>query len=260
MDNEKFGKFVAMLRKEKNMTQKDLADKLQITNKAISKWERGISFPDITMLKPLADSLDISVAELINCERGNKNETDIDEKTRKILDDVYKSGKKKDDIIAKISVSIFIIIAFIIMVVSYSLFATINPIRALCGYIWVEILNQEYMVVQNLPIKVIYGNENSFSLTEYMAERGYIELKNEQMGLNHVYLSNEHIQGVLARVPMAKKDIPFSVYKFTEKDKVDENKRKNLIANELKTEDENLEVVINFNNEISNEIDNRVIE
>ena len=241
------------------MTQKDLADKLQITNKAISKWERGISFPDITMLKPLADSLDVSVAELINGEKGNKNETDIDEKTKKILDEVYKSGKRKDDIIAKISVSIFIIIAFIVMVVSYSLFSTINPIRALCGYIWVEILNQNYMVVQNVPHKVIYGNENSFNLPEYMAERGYIELKKHQMGLNHLYMSNKYTQGVLARVPMAERDVPFSIYKFTWKGKLDEDKRNNYIANELKTEDENVEVVLNYYNEMNNEIDNSVI-
>lgn len=260
MDNEKFGKFVAMLRKENNMTQKELADKLQITNKAVSKWERGNSFPDITMLKPLADVLNISVAELINCEKGNKNETDIDDKTKKILEDVYRSGKKKDDVIAKISVSIFIIIVFIIMWLSYALVGTVNPLRALCGYIWVEILNQDYMVVQNLPTKVIYGNENSFDFKEYMEKRGYVELKQEQMGAYHKYLnkSGNKIQKVSIRVPWAKKDIPFSVYKFGFKKKISNDEKSNFILNETRTETENVEntkIVLNFtNSEYNNEI------
>ena len=72
MDNTKFGKFIAELRKEKNMTQKQLAEKLNLTDKAISKWERGLSFPDITILNPLADVLEINISELLNCEKGNK--------------------------------------------------------------------------------------------------------------------------------------------------------------------------------------------
>ena len=55
MDNVKFGQFIAKLRKEKNMTQKELAEKLHLTDKAISKWERGLSFPDIATLKPLSE-------------------------------------------------------------------------------------------------------------------------------------------------------------------------------------------------------------
>lgn len=49
--NEAMGKFIASLRKEKNMTQKDLADKLYVSDRAVSKWERGLNFPDITLLK-----------------------------------------------------------------------------------------------------------------------------------------------------------------------------------------------------------------
>lgn len=55
MDNEKFGEFIKKLRKEKGITQKELGEKLNITDKAISKWERGLSFPDITMLNILAE-------------------------------------------------------------------------------------------------------------------------------------------------------------------------------------------------------------
>ncbi len=54
MDAKKFGAFLAEIRKGKNMTQSDLAIKLQVTDKAGSRWERGIGFPDINTLEPLA--------------------------------------------------------------------------------------------------------------------------------------------------------------------------------------------------------------
>lgn len=56
MDNQKFGAFVARLRKEQNLTQKELADRLNVTDKAVSKWETGKGFPDVKLLEPLAPS------------------------------------------------------------------------------------------------------------------------------------------------------------------------------------------------------------
>ena len=55
MDNERMGRFIAEQRKAKGMTQLDLANKLHITDKAISKWERGLSSPDVGLLLQLAD-------------------------------------------------------------------------------------------------------------------------------------------------------------------------------------------------------------
>ena len=57
MDAIKTGSFIAKKRKERNMSQRELADYLHITDKAISKWERGLSFPDITVLIPLSEVL-----------------------------------------------------------------------------------------------------------------------------------------------------------------------------------------------------------
>jgi len=64
-----FGAFVSQLRKEKGLTQAELAAKLYISNKAVSKWETGVSIPDVGLLVPLAEILDVSVAELLNCRR-----------------------------------------------------------------------------------------------------------------------------------------------------------------------------------------------
>ncbi len=62
---EQFGRFVAEQRKKKNLTQKELAQKLYVSDKAVSKWERGSSMPDISLLKPLAETLDVTVTELL---------------------------------------------------------------------------------------------------------------------------------------------------------------------------------------------------
>jgi len=65
------GENIKRLRREVGMTQEQLAEKLNITNAAVSKWERGDSFPDITMLFPIADYFGISVDELMgHTERG----------------------------------------------------------------------------------------------------------------------------------------------------------------------------------------------
>lgn len=69
IDREKFGAFIAALRKEQGLTQQELADRLFVSNKAVSKWERGQSLPDIALLEPLAQCLGVSVAELLRGER-----------------------------------------------------------------------------------------------------------------------------------------------------------------------------------------------
>lgn len=69
MNQEKFGVFVQQIRKEKGLTQKELAGKLNLTDKAVSKWERGASLPDIMIMERLAEALDVSVLELLEGER-----------------------------------------------------------------------------------------------------------------------------------------------------------------------------------------------
>lgn len=69
MDAKNLGAFIAQLRKENNMTQAELARKLQVTDKAVSKWERGLGLPDIHTIEPLADALGVSVLEIMKAER-----------------------------------------------------------------------------------------------------------------------------------------------------------------------------------------------
>lgn len=74
MNQEKTGKFIAELRKEKNMTQIDLADKLGITDRAVSKWENGRGMPDLSLLAPLCEILGVSINELLSGERLDKKD------------------------------------------------------------------------------------------------------------------------------------------------------------------------------------------
>ncbi len=75
MTNKSMGDIISTLRKEKGMTQKDLADMLNITDKAVSKWERNIAFPDTATLPKIAEIFGVSVEELMNAKSipGNRN-------------------------------------------------------------------------------------------------------------------------------------------------------------------------------------------
>ena len=66
MDQKKIGAFIAQRRKELDMTQKELAGKLEITDRAVSKWETGRSMPDLSLLQPLSHVLEIDVNDLLN--------------------------------------------------------------------------------------------------------------------------------------------------------------------------------------------------
>lgn len=81
MTNKAMGEIISTLRKEKGMTQKELADRLNITDKAVSKWERNIAFPDTAIIPRLAEILEVSVEELMNAKAipaaGHKNAEQI---------------------------------------------------------------------------------------------------------------------------------------------------------------------------------------
>lgn len=89
MENERIGKLISKIRKEKGMTQKDLADKLNVTDRAVSKWERGICCPDISLLKDLSSILGISISKLICGEEVS------DESINKTIEYTQKNIKQR---------------------------------------------------------------------------------------------------------------------------------------------------------------------
>lgn len=127
MDPKKTGMIILEARKRLKMTQKDLADKLYVSDKAVSKWERGLCFPDISVLIPLTEILNISLYDLLRGEKVNKKEV---EETLKNTINYSNSeiNRKKKKYITISSIIIFIIVLISIMSV---VFMSDNEISAI---------------------------------------------------------------------------------------------------------------------------------
>ena len=107
MEAKQFGQFIAGIRKEKKMTQAELAQQIHVTDKAVSRWERGLGFPDIQTLEPLAQALGITVLELMRSEKKETEEQDQQPEERRYTQgevaemlqnagDISRQQKKKD--------------------------------------------------------------------------------------------------------------------------------------------------------------------
>ena len=83
------GNRISALRKEKNLTQKELAEKLHVTDKAVSKWERGLNYPELSLLPIIANILETSISELLGVEQNISNNT-ID-----VISEISKAEKKQ---------------------------------------------------------------------------------------------------------------------------------------------------------------------
>ena len=94
MNQIKIGKFIAECRKKANLTQMQLAEKLGITDKAVSKWERGVAMPDTSIMLALCDILGISVNELLSGEKINMENNN--QKNEQLLLDMAKELEKKN--------------------------------------------------------------------------------------------------------------------------------------------------------------------
>lgn len=120
MDSKIFGKFIAGIRKEKNLTQAELAERIGVTDKAISRWERGIGFPDINILEPLADALGISLLELMRSEKTdmkNENGSLSESEAVEIMInavEIVQENRKQDKISVYLGVAITLAVAFLV--------------------------------------------------------------------------------------------------------------------------------------------------
>lgn len=85
MDNIKTGNLIRELRREKGITQKDLADQLHITDRAVSKWERGLCAPDIALLEPLSEILGVKITDIIS---GTKTADSMDAETERKVNEL----------------------------------------------------------------------------------------------------------------------------------------------------------------------------
>lgn len=148
MDNIKIGCFIAECRKEKQITQQQLADMLNITNKAVSKWETGNGLPDITLLTELASILDVSVDEILKAEKkensvsivGNLNTVTTTEKIMSHNTDVvitYLVHKSIDKF--KMMAIVSIILSVIGVIIQYFVWTETKDLTGWIFGCWLEI-------------------------------------------------------------------------------------------------------------------------
>lgn len=113
MDQVKIGKFIAQRRKENNMTQAELAEKLNITDRAVSKWETGKGMPDSLIMLDLCNELNISVNELLSGEMIEMN--NYNKKSEELLLKMTQEKEKKDKEFLNMEIFIGILVSIILI-------------------------------------------------------------------------------------------------------------------------------------------------
>ena len=109
MDQQKIGRFIAQTRKEKSLTQRELADTLCISDKTVSKWENGKGMPEVSLMMPLCEALDITANELLSGERLSQ-----DDYIRKAEENIMALVKEREESKKKIILSAIVAVITII--------------------------------------------------------------------------------------------------------------------------------------------------
>jgi len=165
MNQEKIGKFIFELRKEKNMTQQELADKVGVTDRAISNWENGRRLPDYSILIKLCEELNISINELLSGERISKE--DYSEKAEKNLKFVLKN---KEDNKKKFRKRMWIV--YIITTILSILSIFLIQLDSLRNIILFIIILSLAFIANTVNIIAIALNNNSLYSTKYSVNQG----------------------------------------------------------------------------------------
>ena len=118
MNQVKIGKFIAEMRKEQNLTQKQLADKLGISDRTISKWECGKGMPDVGLMIPLCEEIKINVNELLSGERLSENHYSkrAEENMMRLIEE--NGNKKKREMMYALTYGLAIVMVAVLLVVS----------------------------------------------------------------------------------------------------------------------------------------------
>ena len=134
IDKKEFGGFIAELRKEQGMTQKELAAKLFVSDKAVSKWETGGSIPDVALLMPLAKFLQVTVPELLECRRYEAAEQIAPEKADAMMNTVLQmtdEERTETERARKRMQSLFIVAAVVCLVALLAIYQYFMQFRGL---------------------------------------------------------------------------------------------------------------------------------
>lgn len=162
MNQKKIGEFIAKKRKNKNLTQANLAEKLGVTNRTIINWENGKCLPDYSLLIPLSNELDISISELLTGEKDKEQKTTA-EMIINYLDRNRKQNLKERELIGKILLiggillSIFTVIFIKPINTGDNIYPIIGMLFALCGFSYINKKHTfKKRILLNLLFTVVY--------------------------------------------------------------------------------------------------------
>ena len=190
MNYDKIGNFIQQKRKEKNLTQKQLADKLGVTDRAISKWERGQGCPDVSILEILSKELGCSILELLKGREIENEVIPVTEADDYIRDSMNISKQTtKDKIIStfnKIIVGSIIFISLLLLYFNIVQIIYVNKEYTLSidRETYKRVIERMETIDNNLNI--IKKNRGNYSIEDYEKitenlENNYIDIKNEKV-------------------------------------------------------------------------------
>ena len=180
MDQIKIGKFIAECRKKQNLTQAQLAEKLDITDRAISKWETGKAMPDSDIMLDLCDILGIKVNELLCGEM-----IEIEHKDEQLNELIFQMAKNEERYHKRLLHSAYVIIATSLTAL-ICLMSLISLLIPECGF-------QNFLIIVSVILFVI----PCMIALKFKAETGYYECKNCQ----HMFVPNYKEIAVLMQTP-----------------------------------------------------------
>ena len=180
MDQIKIGKFIAECRKKQNLTQAQLAEKLDITDRAISKWETGKAMPDSDIMLDLCDILGIKVNELLCGEM-----IEIEHKDEQLNELIFQMAKNEERYHKRLLHSAYVIIATSLTAL-ICLMSLISLLIPACGF-------QEFLIIVSVILFII----PCMIALKFKAETGYYECKNCQ----HMFVPNYKEIAVLMQTP-----------------------------------------------------------
>lgn len=195
MDTEKIGSLIAKLRKEKGLTQKELANQLHITDRAVSKWERGLGCPDISLLDDLAKILEVSISSLLN------GEEEVESAIKTTI--TYATESRKQRIKERVNFLFIIVIVFFLLL-AISDFAKVEmrffkkyPSRSISSF-QIFVGNEETYtrdVFEELEMKIttVLQNQGVFKDKDYEIIQNYLKkIQQEMIGAKKLYYQQDY--------------------------------------------------------------------
>lgn len=186
MDLNKTGLFISALRKQKDMTQKDLAERIGVTDKAVSRWETGKGFPDVSLLTILAGTLDVSVSEIVMGEKIEVKEENAIEIMDKTVKDTLDYSQRE---IMKSTRWKYIAITALCLALVFTLLHYFPVYRI------VKVWSPPYYNTDEISLLAYIGDSEDRNIAESIIRQADTAFSD----FTHTYEENQELYGLLSR-------------------------------------------------------------